>query len=97
MRRFHERFRHAPQRRDYFAFLKGTDGLLHIRGPERLKVALESLDPDHKYTLLLSASEKTAEGGVEHHRKAELIETDPHVAVSQHLLLYESEFLETID
>ena len=44
MRRFHERFRHAPQRRDYFAFLKGTDGLLHIRGPERLKVALESLD-----------------------------------------------------
>src|SRR5436305_11155681 len=44
MRRFHERFRNAPQDRDYFAFLKGTDGLLHIRGPERLKVALASLD-----------------------------------------------------
>lgn len=44
MRRFHERFRAAPQTRDFFAFLKGTDGLLHIRGPERLAVALESLD-----------------------------------------------------
>src|SRR4030095_8609001 len=44
MRRFHERFREAPQHRDYFAFLKGTDGLLHIRGPERLAAALESLD-----------------------------------------------------
>ncbi len=44
MRRFRERFREAPQTRDYFAFLKGTDGLLHIRGPERLAVALESLD-----------------------------------------------------
>jgi hypothetical protein len=44
MRRFRERFRAAPQDRDYFAFLKGTDGLLHIRGPERLNVALASLD-----------------------------------------------------
>ncbi|MGA9994325.1 MAG: alkaline phosphatase family protein [Pyrinomonadaceae bacterium] len=44
MRRFHEKFRNAPQTRDFFAFLKGTDGLLHIRGPERLSVALESLD-----------------------------------------------------
>lgn len=44
MRRFRERFRTAPQTRDYFAFLKGTDGLLHIRGRERLDVALESLD-----------------------------------------------------
>ena len=44
MQRFRDRFRAAPQTRDYFAFLKGTDGLLHIRGPERLAVALESLD-----------------------------------------------------
>jgi hypothetical protein len=44
MRRFRDRFRAAPQERDYFAFLKGTDGLLHIRGPRRLGVALESLD-----------------------------------------------------
>jgi len=60
-------------------------------------LALESLDPDHKYTLQLSASEKTVEGGVEHHRKAELIQTDPQGTVSQRLVLYESEFLETID
>ena len=33
MRRFRDCFREAPQNRDYFAFLKGTDGLLHIRGP----------------------------------------------------------------
>ncbi|HEU4711783.1 MAG TPA: alkaline phosphatase family protein [Pyrinomonadaceae bacterium] len=44
MRRFRERFRAAPQNRDYFAFLKATDGLLHAQGPERLNVALESLD-----------------------------------------------------
>ena len=44
MRRFRDRFRSAPQDRDFFAFLKGTDGLLHIRGPRQLQVALESLD-----------------------------------------------------
>jgi Type I phosphodiesterase / nucleotide pyrophosphatase len=44
MRRFHDRFRRAPQTRDFFAFLKGTDGLMHIRGPKRLTVALNSLD-----------------------------------------------------
>jgi hypothetical protein len=44
MRRFRERFLCAPQDRDFFAFLKGTDGLLHIRGVERLSIALESLD-----------------------------------------------------
>ena len=44
MQRFRERFRAAPQTRDYFAFLKATDGLLHAQGPERLGVALESLD-----------------------------------------------------
>ncbi len=44
MRRFRERFHAAPPNRDYFAFLKGTDGLLHIRGAASLDVALESLD-----------------------------------------------------
>jgi type I phosphodiesterase/nucleotide pyrophosphatase len=44
MQRFRERFRTAPQHRDYFAFLKATDGLLHAQGPDRLAVALESLD-----------------------------------------------------
>lgn len=44
MRRFRESFRLAPQTRDYFAFLKGTDGLLHAQGAQRLNVALETLD-----------------------------------------------------
>lgn len=44
MGKFRERFRAAPQERDYFAFLKATDGLLHSQGPARLAVALESLD-----------------------------------------------------
>jgi hypothetical protein len=44
MQRFRERFRSAPQTRDYFAFLKATDGLLHAQGPQHLAVALESLD-----------------------------------------------------
>ena len=44
MQRFRESFRAAPQTRDYFAFLKATDGLLHAQGPDRLSVALESLD-----------------------------------------------------
>jgi hypothetical protein len=44
MRRFRERFLSAPRGRDFFGFLKATDGLLHIGGPERLAVALRSLD-----------------------------------------------------
>ena len=44
MRRFRERFLEAPQTRDYFGFLKATDGLLHAQGPERLDVALAALD-----------------------------------------------------
>lgn len=44
MRRFRERFLSAPPSRDFFGFLKATDGLLHIGGPARLSVALESLD-----------------------------------------------------
>ena len=44
MRRFREKFGAAPQNRDFFAFLKGTDGLLHAQGPERLATALETLD-----------------------------------------------------
>jgi hypothetical protein len=44
MRRFRERFLAVPPTRDYFAFLKATDGLLHAQGPARLNVALESLD-----------------------------------------------------
>jgi hypothetical protein len=44
MRRFREGFLATPHNRDYFAFLKATDGLLHSQGPERLAIALESLD-----------------------------------------------------
>ncbi len=44
MRRFRERFLAAPPARDFFGFLKATDGLLHKCGPERLEVALRSLD-----------------------------------------------------
>jgi hypothetical protein len=44
MRRFRERFLAAPPARDFFGFLKATDGLLHISGPARLAVALRSLD-----------------------------------------------------
>lgn len=44
MQCFRERFRAAPQHRDYFAFLKATDGLLHAQGPDRLAIALASLD-----------------------------------------------------
>ncbi len=40
MQRFRERFKAARQNRDYFAFLKATDGLLHAQGPKRLAVAL---------------------------------------------------------
>lgn len=44
MQRFRERFHAAPLDRDYFAFLKATDGLLHSHGPKRLGIALESLN-----------------------------------------------------
>jgi Type I phosphodiesterase / nucleotide pyrophosphatase len=44
MRRFRERFLSAPPSRDFFGFLKATDGLLHIGGPARLAVALQLLE-----------------------------------------------------
>jgi hypothetical protein len=44
MRKFRDKFFATPKGRDFFAFLKGTDGLMHIRGPEKLRVALCSLD-----------------------------------------------------
>ncbi|MDT7778819.1 MAG: hypothetical protein QOC99_1331 [Acidobacteriota bacterium] len=44
MRRFRERFLSAPPSRDFFGFLKATDGLLHIGGPARLLIALRSLE-----------------------------------------------------
>lgn len=44
MQRFRDSFRAAAPTRDYFAFLKATDGLLHAQGPDRLSIALESLD-----------------------------------------------------
>lgn len=43
-RRFHERFQSAPRDRDFFAFIKATDGLLHLGGAEQLLDALQSLD-----------------------------------------------------
>ena len=61
------------------------------------RFALESLDPDHKYTLLLSASDKTVEGGVEHHRKAELIQANLQGTTLKDVVLYEGNILETID
>jgi hypothetical protein len=44
LNRFRERFRAAARDKDFFAFLKSTDGLLHICGRHRLDAALESLD-----------------------------------------------------
>lgn len=44
MQRFREGFLATPRNRDYFAFLKATDGLLHTHGPSRLGIALQSLD-----------------------------------------------------
>jgi len=58
---------------------------------------LESDDPEHKYTLLLTAWDKTVEGGVEHHKKAEILQTDFHGAVSQRVPVYETAIVETID
>jgi hypothetical protein len=69
----------------------------HLGDAQPGPLALESLDPDHKYTLLLSARENPVEGGVKHYRKAELVQTDPQGIVSERLVLYENEFLETID
>jgi hypothetical protein len=59
--------------------------------------ALESSDSEHTYTLLLAASEKSVEGGVEHLTKAELVQSDLQGNVTQRVVLYENKFLETID
>src|SRR5260370_31498817 len=43
LKRFHEAFRAAPRTRDFFGFVKATDGLLHLYGAGHLHVALEAL------------------------------------------------------
>ena len=53
--------------------------------------------PNHKYALLISGSQKTVRGGIKHRSKAELLQTDPQGTVSQRLVLYQSDRLETID
>lgn len=58
---------------------------------------LESLDPDHKYQVVFSHSEKSVEGGIEHYRKAELVQVNSQGKASQRLVLYKNIFLETID
>jgi hypothetical protein len=58
---------------------------------------LDSSDPDHKYQLRFSGSEKSVEGGIQHYRKAELLQLDLHGNVSQRLVVYENRVLETID
>lgn len=58
---------------------------------------LESLDPDHKYQLVFTRSQKSVEGGIEHSRKAELVQFDSQGNTSQRVVLYNNHFLETID
>jgi len=58
-------------------------------------IPLESLDPDHKYQLLLSFSSRTvAEKSWEVH-KTELIRTDGNGNVSQRYLVYETQIVES--
>lgn len=68
---------------------------LGIGGPGA--IALESLDPDHKYQLLLSRSEKAVQGGVEMYRKAELIPVDLQGDISQRLVPHEDRLVEVGD
>lgn len=58
---------------------------------------LESLDPDHKYQVIFSHSEKSVEGGIKHYRKAELVQLDSQGKISQRVALGENTFLETVD
>lgn len=44
LRRFEESFTQHAESKDFFAFLKATDGLLHIAGAKQLLVALAELD-----------------------------------------------------
>ena len=37
MQKFRDKFLATPKGRDFFAFLKGTDGLMHIRGPKDMQ------------------------------------------------------------
>jgi hypothetical protein len=59
--------------------------------------SLESLDPDHRYALVITRWDKQVEGGVEHHSKAEVIRLNRQEKVLQRMLIYESTSLETVD
>lgn len=58
-------------------------------------IPLESLDPDHKYQLLLNfSSKKVGENSWEVHRKTELIQVDTQGSVSQRFVVYETRIVE---
>jgi hypothetical protein len=64
---------------------------------KRDTIPLESPDTGHKYLLRLTRSEKSVQGGIRHSFRAELLQFDLNGAVTQRLLVYKSQSLETID
>ena len=59
--------------------------------------SLESVDPDHRYALVITRWDKEVEGGFEHHSKAEVTRLDLQEKVLQRVLIYENTSLETVD
>jgi hypothetical protein len=59
--------------------------------------SLESVDPNHRYTLVITRWDKEVEGGFEHHSKAEVTRLDLQGKFLQRVLIYENTFLETAD
>ncbi len=60
-------------------------------------IALGSADPEHKYQLVLSRSEKSVKDGLETTRKAEILQIDSRGNVSQRVFLYEDRNTEVPD
>ena len=57
--------------------------------------SLESVDPDHRYELVITRWDKEVEGGFEHHSKAEVTRLDLQGKVLQGVLSYENTSLES--
>jgi hypothetical protein len=82
-----------PKRKFDPSKIKGpAPGNLGLSQPQTILLASD--DPEHKYQLVLTRTEKPTKGGLENHRKAELLQIDSGGNVSQRIQLYEDHSVE---
>jgi hypothetical protein len=94
----------VEETKEQHPFVSGSPGPMELGGPSPAAeevIMLASADPEHKYQLVLTRSQKVnnlgtdkRERGFEFDNRAELRQVDPRGKISQRVLLYREHFTE---